>query len=223
LFEFFDSRDGKLPGEAELRHLRSLADEAEDSPAGRPRAWTPAATATAGARPDQRLALPMIVDPPSTEEWLPKLRAQLSNGDLDYADFTTTSILLSEADRFGKGSIEPSDASRIKPGVLDAIDEAWSGHSSGEFGFRAQLRRYRAPAPGIPPGSPPDLAALIAALGWENGRRAATPKYREFVDREHPTGFFPTFRNLQDEYFHAWANRWRSSVMAIHLRLREWG
>ena len=218
LFEFFDSRDGRLPGDAQLRQLRSMADEAEDSRTGRSRSWTPAA----GARPDQRLTLPVIVNRPSTEEWLGKLRAYLSNGQLEYADITTTSILLSAAGRFEKGSMTSSDADLIKPHVLDAIDDAWSAFSSGEFGFRAQLRRHRAPAPGFPPGSPRDEAALIAALGWENGRRSATPKYHEFVLREHPTGFFPTFRNPQDERFHAWANRWRSSVMAIHLRLRKW-
>jgi len=218
LFEFFDARDGSLPGEAQLRQLRSMVDEAEGSRAGRSRSWSSAV----GGRQDQRLTLPVVVERPSTEEWLAKLRAYLSKGQLEYADITTTSILMSEAGRFEKGSMRPSDADLIKPEVLDVIDDIWSGLSSGEFGFRAQLRRHRAPAPGIPFGSPRDLGALIAALGWENGGRSATPKYHEFIRREHPAGFFPTFRNPQDERFHAWADRWRSSAMAIHLRLRKW-
>ncbi len=63
------------------------------------------------------------------------------------------------------------------------------------------------------------------SLGWKSEARGATPRYGDFVRPtagKWPAGFFPTLRNPQLEQRHGWPDRWRETVIAVHLRLRNW-
>jgi hypothetical protein len=143
-----------------------------------------------------------------------------------HADLLTPSLVLAAARRLDPGGRDRWDP-RVRPApLLAAIDAAWSEQTDGQQGFQQQLDLYRLSGAG---GS--DFLDLAEAYGWKTaasagptfGERHATAKYHEFVGRSPiPAGVFPTLRNQQIEVYPGWYDRWRSTVVAVHLRLRDW-
>jgi hypothetical protein len=118
------------------------------------------------------------------------------------------------------------DARELPASLLSGIDAAWSEQTGGQQGFQQQMDLYR-----LERDQGSDFLDLAAAYGWKTtasigprySERDATPKYHEFVDRSpFPAGFFPTLRNQQLEAYPAWYDRWRRTVISVHLRLRDW-
>jgi TIR domain/GUN4-like len=212
---YFDARLGRLPGDRELRWLRQLADCAEPGRRSAPlQDWGQVAQGSmAAGRQD-------------TDALLAKLHLFLADGRVEHADILTTSMLVGAAGRIGSGWLRREDGSRLLSGLLAGIDLIWSGFSGGGHGFRAQLVRHAGPPAGARPGDHRDFMALALALGWKSAAGGATPRYGEFVrpvTGEWPAGFFPTLRNPQIEQRQGWPDRWRETVIAVHLRLRDWG
>jgi hypothetical protein len=212
---YFDARLGGMPGDREMRRLRELVDAA--APGGRPvplHDWGRVAQGNVAAgRQD-------------TDALLRKLHSFLAAGRVEHADIFTTSMLTSAAGRIGSGWLRREDGSRLRSGLLAGIDLIWSEFSGGGHGFRAQLARHAGPPPEARPGDHRDLTALAISLGWRSPAGGATPRYGDFVRPTAgtwPSGFFPTLRNPQLEQRQGWPDRWRETVMAVHLRLRDWG
>jgi TIR domain/GUN4-like len=211
---YFDARDGSLPGEPELRQLRQIRD------AG---IW-------GTGRPAPPIELPAPVRVPtamtarySTDDSIRRLRAYLAEDEIAHADILTTSILLSAASRLEAGWLHRRDGRRLPPDLLNAVDAAWSEFSGGTQGFRTQLGLYPAWSGRGPAGHGRDFAKLARALGWTRGLSDTTPKYAGFVRPSGPPdGFFPTLRNPQLERFDRWYEPWLITVMAVHLQLRQW-
>jgi hypothetical protein len=156
---------------------------------------------------------------------LRRLRALLKEGEVAHADLLTTSLILAAAKR-DTGWMDRRDAHGLPKSLLTGIDAAWSEHTGGRQGFRQQLDLYRLKGEGAT-----EFLDLAEAYGWKAaaaggprfGERHATWTYREFVDRSPvPAGFFPTLRNQQIEVYPGWYDRWRKTVIALHLRLRDW-
>lgn len=215
--QFFDARDGGLPGEREITELRKLLGSA--APGARsapPVGWGMAARGGAAIH-DQ-----------DEGELLRKLRSFLAAGRVEHADILTTSMVLEGAGRTADGWLREKDGRVLTRELLSVIDRAWSEHTHGEHGFRAQLARYGAPSPDVRPGRDGDFDALAGATGWRGGggrgrRREAMPLYTDFVRSaagDRTPGFFPSLRNPQLELRQGWHDRWARTVMAVHLRLR---
>jgi hypothetical protein len=152
-----------------------------------------------------------------------KLREFLGEERVEHADILTTSILLGAAGRGRSGFLQLKEREAIEPRLLAEIDAVWSQWSLGEYGFRTQLQLRSGPPPGARPGGQRDFFALARAIGWDGGERVATPRYGEFVSSgKRPAGFFPTLRNPQLERLSDWYDHWMQTVLAVHLRLREW-
>ena len=213
--KYFDARLGRLPGDLEMRRLRQLADSAELGSRSVPlHDWGQAAQGS------------MAAGWQDTDALLAKLHSFLAAGRVEHADILTTSMLVGAAGRIGSGWLRREDGSRLLAGLLAAIDLIWSEFSGGGHGFRAQLVRQAGPPPGARPGDYRDFTALAMSLGWKSPARGATPRYGDFVrpaTGKWPAGFFPTLRNPQLEQRQGWPDRWRETVMAVHLRLRNWG
>jgi TIR domain-containing protein/GUN4-like protein len=213
--KYFDARLGRLPGDQEMRRLRQLADCAEPGRRSVPLYdWGRLAqgSMTAGRQ--------------DTDALLAKLHSFLAAGRAEHADILTTTMLVGAAGRIGSGWLRRGDGSRLLSGLLAGIDLIWSEYSGGGHGFRAQLARHAGPPPGARPGDHGDFTALAMSLGWKSAARGATPRYGDFVRPaagKWPAGFFPTLRNPQLEQRQGWPDRWRETVMAVHLRLRNWG
>jgi hypothetical protein len=116
-------------------------------------------------------------------------------------------------------------ARNVPLSLLASVDEAWSARTGGRHGFQHQLDLYQ-----VTSGRGSEFLDLATAYGWRvssdpgprYGERGALPKYHEFIDRTTiPAGFFPTLRNPQVEAYGHWYDRWRSTVLAVHLRLRD--
>jgi hypothetical protein len=211
---YFDARLGRLPGDREMRRLRELADAAE--PSRQPVLLPDWGQVTPGG---------LVAGPQDTDALLAKLHAFLAGGRVAHADILTTSMLVGAARRIGNGWLRREDGSHLLSGLLAGIDLIWSEFFGGEHGFRAQLARHGGPPPGARPGGHQDFTALAMSLGWKSSVRGATPRYGDFVRPQAgkwPPGFFPTLRNPQLEQRQGWPDRWRETVIAVHLRLRNW-
>jgi hypothetical protein len=213
--KYFDARLGRLPGDREMRWLRQLADSAEPGRGPAPLYdWGQVAQGSAAAGWQDIGAQ------------LAKLHSFLDAGRVEHADILTTTMLVCAVGRIGSGWLRREDGSRLLSSLLAGIDLTWSEFSGGGHGFRAQLARHSGPPQGARPGDYRDFVALALSLGWKSQARAATPQYGDFVrpaTGKWQAGFFPTLRNPQLEQRQGWPDRWRETVMAVHLRLRSWG
>lgn len=210
----FDARDGALPGFHELRRLQDIYH--------RRLTGAPAGPAAPVARPSGR---PATRYAPPAGDTLSKLRSYLAEQELAHADILTTSLVLEAVDRTGSGWLRAGDGPRLPVQLLAAVDEVWSEYTGGSCGFRRQRQMYEL-------GYERDFKNLALEYGWSDrrgsgpqfGERPAVERYSGFVDRAAGRpGFFPTLRNPQDERYPRWYDRWRKTVVAVHLRLRAWG
>ncbi|MEV7012915.1 TIR domain-containing protein [Streptosporangium sp. NPDC051022] len=212
---YFDARSGVLPGPAELALLRRLYETSLTGAGGGGRPVLPA--------PAVRPAVPAVR--PRAVASLGTLRALLAEGEIQHADLLTTSLLLDAANRQEKGWMRRTDGRHLRGALLTEIDVAWADFSDGRYGFRAQLKLADAGN-----GRYADFLALSAKYGWRTarsgavtGRGGAVPRYDEFAGRsEGGPGFFPTLRNPQSERHLNWYDQWTETVLAVHLRLRNW-
>jgi hypothetical protein len=220
---YYDATDGSLPGDAEMRDLRALAELAM---AGRFEHREPPAPAApiSGWAQGRDVPFVEVLNPQRPEVSLAQLRHHLREKELANADIITTSILLTAAGRFSDFWLREQDVAIIPSGLLDEIDDAWTELTSGDYGFLAQLRMRPEPPSGYSAGSYRDFATLAEALGWMNGSLQSEIRYNQFLrSRDWKTGFFPTFRYKQAEDRSRWPERWENSATAMHARLREWG
>jgi hypothetical protein len=72
-----------------------------------------------------------------------KLKKLLESGKLKDADFETKRLLLELAGREKEGWLLPEDVKGFSPQSLSAIDQLWTKHSNGRFGFSVQNRIWR--------------------------------------------------------------------------------
>ncbi|MER6678024.1 TIR domain-containing protein [Streptomyces sp. NPDC000983] len=153
---------------------------------------------------------------------LERLRVHLSEGEWEHADLLTTRLVMEAAGRTTEGWLSNRQAAGVPRELLAGIDALWHRHSEGRQGFRRQLAL--APAGGRRGPGFPDLGA---ALGWREAAETAVPRlYRDFARRAGPggrSGFYPTLRDPGHENDPDWYDRWSSTVLALHARLREWG
>ncbi|MFC4586972.1 TIR domain-containing protein [Sphaerisporangium corydalis] len=207
--QYFDARDGRLPGDQEILQLRHVlgGDQTRRPPA-------------------LRLPIPLVKAPAthlSPSVSMAKLRSFLTTGELELADLLTGSMLLEAAGRLEAGWLRRSDGERLPGDVLRDIDLAWSGHSAGAYGFGAQLARHGRPPAGVPDGRSGDFFLLARALGWKKDRQEPSSFYQQFAaPARRGDAFFPTLRNPQLEGHPNWHDKWIETTMAVHLRLRAW-
>ncbi|GAA0212920.1 hypothetical protein GCM10010492_08370 [Saccharothrix mutabilis subsp. mutabilis] len=183
---------------------------ARGEPAGSPE---PVGSGAAGS--------PGVVEPPELGEDVRRLLADLGAalGDRAWerADALTTAALLTEADRVEEGWLRSGDGAKLTDRLLTELDAAWSRHSGGAWGFRAQLEGVGGTsAAGY-------FRSLSTAFGWRADDDGTDPPYAEFgrrADRSRP--FYPTLRNPDRERFPEWHDEWSDTVVATHGRLRSW-
>ncbi|MER7187502.1 GUN4 domain-containing protein, partial [Streptomyces hyaluromycini] len=203
-----DARGGALLGAADLDLLHRLH---EDVTRGRPPRLP---------EPRRRAPAPSVRLTPAAG--LERLRAHLAENEYEHADLLTTRLVMESAGRLTEGWLSARDAAAVPRELLAGIDALWARHTHGRQGFRRQLGL--APAGG-PRG--PGLPELGAVLGWRDTAEAAVPRlYRDFARRAGPggrAGFYPTLRDPGHENAPDWYDRWSSTVLALHARLREWG
>ncbi|MGX5182728.1 TIR domain-containing protein [Streptomyces avermitilis] len=239
-----DARHGGLLGEAELGLLRLLH---EDVTQGRP-ARLPEAAPTRGSAPAVRMTTPAVglatpavrMTTPAVHATAPairttapaarmtapaaleRLRAHLAEDEYEHADLLTTRLVLETAGRLGEGWLSERHVAALPLELLAGIDALWTTHSHGRQGFG----RQRALAPMDRGGRGSRFPDLGAALGWRDSAEAAVPRlYQDFARRAGPgrrAGFFPTLRDPGRENNPDWYDRWSSTVLAVHARLREW-
>jgi hypothetical protein len=210
---YFDARDGSLPGDTEIRRLRAIVEDGAAGVAGLP--------IVASARPGVRI-VPATRVPVDVS--LHRLRGALEEGQFAHADILTTSLLLQASQRLDKGWMRRSDGARLSCQLLADVDSAWSKFSQGLHGFGVQLSLHAAPPPGAPAGRHRDFTLLALSVGWKELRGEVSPLYAELVAAdEFGPGFFPTMRNPQLERYESWHDKWTETVMAVHLQLRRWG
>ncbi|MEU7528663.1 GUN4 domain-containing protein [Saccharothrix sp. NPDC042600] len=175
---------------------------------------------SAGVEP-VRQPEPAVVEPPELGEDVRRLLADLGAalGDRAWerADALTTAALLTEADRVEEGWLRSGDGAKLTDRLLTELDAAWSRHSGGAWGFRAQLEGVGGTsAAGY-------FRSLSTAFGWRADDDGTDPPYAEFgrrADRSRP--FYPTLRNPDRERFPEWHDEWSDTVVATHGRLRSW-
>ena len=208
---YVDARDGRLLGADELDMLHQLYEE--PGTASLPSGGMPPS-------PLQRPGVSAVRIPAATS--LARLERCLKQGEHHYADLLTTEILLEAADRLDDGWMRERHARRLPPELLAGIDAVWSRHTHGRQGFRAQSALAR-----VNSARHSEFLSLTVAYGWRASADDSIPRqYRTFADRAGPgirAGFFPTLRNPQNERFRDWYDQWTATVLAAHLRLREWG
>ena len=202
-----DARDGRLPDETRLDLLRQVhADFRQGRPARLPDAVRTPST------PVVRRSAPAALE---------QLREHLAADEYEHADLLTTRLVLEAAGRLTEGWLGQRHAAALLLDLLAGIDTLWTGHSHGRQGLRRQLALV--PAGGRRGPRFPDLGA---ALGWRDTAEASVPRlYRDFVQRAETgrrSGFFPTLRDPGRENDPDWYDRWSSTVLAVHARLREW-
>jgi len=211
--QYFDARGGALPGSGEMRQLKAMCHKDSAGSSECP----PIVLHRSTHRPASTALTPV-----EASSW--KVRSFLAEGQIEYADILTTTLLLETVGRLDDGWMRQKDGACVPFSLLDRIDAAWSEYSGGTQGFRAQLsRRLTARRR----GSSDPFSDLALSLGWRSVGDKATPRYGKFINRadspaDYPVGFFPTLRNPQVERFSTWHDRWRLTVMAVHVRLAEW-
>lgn len=205
-----DARDGALLADA---HLDLLSRLHEDLTRGEPPRLPAPARRPSGPAPAVRL---------TASAGLEQLRAHLADGESEHADLLTTRLVMEAAGRLTQGWLSARQANTVPLELLAGIDALWASRSHGRQGFRRQLALSPA---GGPRG--PRFPDLGAALGWRDTADAAVPRlYHDFARRAGPgkrAGFYPTLRDPGHENYPDWYDRWSSTVLALHARLREWG
>ncbi|MGV9453777.1 TIR domain-containing protein [Streptomyces sp. NPDC003635] len=203
-----DARDGALLDATELGLLHRIHDDVT-------RDRSPQLPA-----PRRGTAPRTVRLPPSAG--LEQLRAHLAGGEWEHADLLTTRLVMESAGRMTEGWLSARQAAGVPRELLAGIDALWHRHSDGRQGFRRQLAL--APVGGRRGPGFPDLGA---ALGWRDSAETAVPRlYRDFARRAgagRRAGFYPTLRDPGHENDPDWYDRWSSTVLALHARLREWG
>lgn len=165
--------------------------------------------------PQPRPAEPALGD--DVLRLLDDLDAALADHAWDRADALTTTALLTAAGRVEPGWLRSRDAGLLTDRLLTGLDAAWSRHSDGAWGFRAQ--RGRSPKT----STAGYFRSLSVTFGWRSGNDEVDPTYAELrrrADRSRP--FYPTLRNPDRERFPEWHNEWSNTVEATHRRLRNW-
>jgi hypothetical protein len=148
---------------------------------------------------------------------LNELNAALEDHAWERADALTTTTLLAEVGCVETGWLRTRDAARLTDRLLTELDAAWSRHSDGVWGFRAQ--RARSPRP----STAGYFRSLSTTFGWSADGDGADPPYAELGRRaDRSRSFFPTLRNPVREQFPEWHNEWSNTVEATHRRLRDW-
>jgi len=206
---YVDARDGGLLADAELGVLHQIH---EDVTARRP-VRLPEARLGPGAGQSRALRLPAAAA-------LDRLRGFVVKGEYLHADLLTTHLVMEKAGRLVQGWLRERDAAAVPLELLTGIDAVWAGQTYGRQGFRQQLEL-------TPAAGPRELfRELGAALGWRASDEGPVPRlYYDFVQQAGPgkrTGFFPTLRSPQHENSSDWYDRWSSTVLAVHARLRDW-
>ncbi|MEU1401871.1 TIR domain-containing protein [Streptomyces sp. NPDC005728] len=207
---YADARDGALLDAPVLDLLRRLREDATRNrpprlpePLRTPRTPAPALRLTSSAG-------------------LERLRTHLAEDEYEHADLLTTRLVMEAAGRLTEGWLSVRHAAAVPHELLAGIDALWARHSHGRQGFRRQLGL--APAGGR---RGPRFPELGAALGWRDTAESAVPRlYRDFARRAEPgrrAGFYPTLRDPGHENDPDWYDRWSSTVLGLHARLREWG
>ncbi|MEU0430069.1 TIR domain-containing protein [Streptomyces sp. NPDC006290] len=223
---YVDARDGALLDAARLDLLRRLYEDVREN---RPVRLPEAARRVPGGAGDPVPAM-------TASAGLERLRAHLAEGEYEHADLLTTRLVLEAAGRLTEGWLRERHAIGLPLNLLAGIDALWTARSGGRQGFGRQLAR--APARGR---RPPRFTELGTALGWRDAPEDPVPRlYRDFVRRSAPVGeqggpgadsepgplrlpgFFPTLRDPGHENDPDWYDRWSSTVLAVHARLREW-
>lgn len=208
---YLDARDGQLPGAAELAMLERLyqADVAGD----------PLDAAAVLPAPLTRHRARTVRVPHAAS--LDRLDRYLGEGELEHADLLTTALLLESVDRSADGWIGQPHGSGIPPELLAGIDGLWARHCDDRQGFRVQLGLAVAGA-----GRSLEFLRMSVAYGWCDSAGGTVPRYHQgFAARAGPgarAGFFPTLRNPQNEHYLDWYDQWAKTVLAVHLRLRDW-
>ncbi|NUT93849.1 MAG: hypothetical protein HOY78_17705 [Saccharothrix sp.] len=150
-------------------------------------------------------------------ELLEDLRTALGRGAWEQADRLTTTALLTGAGKTGDGRLRSGDGKKLSDRLFDGLDAAWSEHSGGAWGFRAQRARFTGgPTTGY-------FGALSVAFGWRADNDGTDPTYAEFVRRaDRSLPFYPTLRNPAREEFPEWHDEWADTVVVVHRRLETW-
>ncbi|MEU9336670.1 TIR domain-containing protein [Streptomyces sp. NPDC048290] len=226
-----DARDGSLPDPARLDLLRQLHDDVRhDRPVRLP---DPAPHTRPGPA---RVPVVALTRPAALEQ----LRVHLAGQEYAHADLLTTRIVLESAGRLAEGWLRERQAAEVPLDLLAGVDALWAAATDGLQGFGSQVTR-------VPGGARrgPRFPDLAAALGWRDTPEQPSPRlYRDFVRRSVPDtvpgipgvpdvpdilesparhpGFFPTLRDPGHENTHDWYDRWSSTVLAVHSRLRVW-
>ncbi|MFE1291165.1 TIR domain-containing protein [Streptomyces sp. NPDC058751] len=220
-----DVRDGSLLDEARLDLLRRLHEDVRhDRPVRLPEATcrTPGGPRRPAAAVTGSAGLELV-------------RAHLAEDEFEHADLLTTRLVLEAAGRLTEGWLRERHATGIPSALLAGVDALWSARSGGRQGFGRQLAQT--PVRGR---RAPRFTELGTAVGWRDTPEAPVPRhYRDFVRRSvpggeaagHPAGrepgpprrpgFFPTLRDPGHENDPDWYDRWSSTVLAVHARLRE--
>ncbi|HYS34921.1 MAG TPA: toll/interleukin-1 receptor domain-containing protein [Pseudonocardiaceae bacterium] len=206
---YLDARDGQLPGPDVLAGLAKLVETDGNT----------VDLATILPAPTGRPTVRATRQPTATS--LRQLDTYLGDHEFRHGDLLTTRMLLTAAERTGHGWLRRADARLLSFELLAGIDEVWARHTHGRQGFRAQLGLTA-----LRSGRDAEFLPLSVDLGWRDSPDAAVPRYHDgFADRPGPggrTGFFPTLRAPQNEHHLDWYKQWTATVLAVHLRLREW-
>jgi hypothetical protein len=158
---------------------------------------------------------------------LPQLRSLLADEEFERGDLLTTSVILAAAGRLDRGWLRLSDGAKLPDGLLNDLGSAWSDGTGGRHGFQVQRQRFPIGSRG---GA--EFVDMAVEFGWRSRPdsrpvrevAALVPRYREFVtgDANLREGFYPTLRNPAVEDYVAWYDRWKMTVLAVHLRLAGW-
>ncbi|WRZ88647.1 TIR domain-containing protein [Streptomyces sp. NBC_01007] len=223
---YVDARDGALLDAARLDLLRQLHEDFREN---RPVRLPEAAHRLSGGSRGAVVAM-------TGSAGLERLRTHLAEDECEHADLLTTRLVLEAAGRLTEGWLRERQANEVPLDLLAGIDALWKARSGGRQGFGRQLAQI--PARGR---RAPRFTELGTALGWRDAPEEPVPRlYRDFVRRSAPVGelgrpgadlepgplrlpgFFPTLRDPGHENDPDWYDRWSSTVLTVHTRLREW-
>lgn len=114
------------------------------------------------------------------------------------ADEETNLILLKITNRVDAGWLREQDFTTLSCFNLETIDELWSNHTQGHFGFTAQSKVWQAVGE--------DYIKFNDAVGWRLNHK--WQKYSQLkFNLEAPSGHLPAapFYKLSDEIAIGWA------------------
>ncbi|GAA3845933.1 hypothetical protein GCM10022243_10180 [Saccharothrix violaceirubra] len=179
---------------------------------------TPPAPASASepvAAPPAPVLQPL---PPHVRELVDGVHDALAAGEVGRADRLTTLALLAQANR--RSFLRGADAAKLTDTLFAELDGAWSETSGGRWGFGAQRERL---AHLVLSGQRPFLDICLA-LGWRARGDDFIPLYPEFATHADDSGapFYPTLRDPEHEDGSLWHGEWTATVLATHVRLRDW-